>query len=332
MKKVAVIGFGFMGITHSLHILRCEKLELAAIIEKDVESVPEKLNQQIGNLETGNADTAALREIPVYSTLESCLEKENLDAVHVCVHTDLHYQMVLEALNAGLHVLVEKPFVLDLQKGEELIKLAGKKNLVLMVAHVVRFMSPYQKLVEMIESGEYGNLSFLSLSRFSGIPTWGQWTGKQKNYGITGGALFDLAIHDIDFALFALQELPDKIESTVLPGRLSRHDYVNATWKYPSKKLTVKIEGGNIYHVNFPFQAGFIAVFEQATVSFSTHNAESIFIDDDTKRSTIPAGDLGEGYFNEIKLFSESMENGILPEKYSPESALETIRLCYRHA
>lgn len=331
MKKVAVIGFGFMGITHSLNILKCKDFELVAIIEKDVDTVPDKLKQQIGNLGTGNDDTVALEKIPVYSTLESCLVTEKLDAVHVCVHTDLHFSIVKEALNDGLHVLVEKPFCLNVKEGEELIKLAREKNLILMVAHVVRFMSPYQKLVKMIDSGQYGKLKFLSLSRFSGVPGWGQWKDKQKDFGISGGALFDLVIHDIDFAAFALRETPEKIESIVLPGKLSNNDYVNATWHYPSKNLTVKIEGGNIYHANYPFQAGFTAVFENASVSFSTLTSEHIFIDDDNERTTIAAGKLDEGYFNEIELFSKSMEKGSLPEKHNPESALQAIRLCYRH-
>ena len=331
MKRVAVIGFGFMGITHSLNILKCKDLELAAIIEKDVDSVKEKIGQKTGNLSTGDVDTETLAKVPVYPTLESCIEMEKLDAVNVCVHTDLHYSMVKKALNNGLHVLVEKPFCFDLKEGEELIELARKMNRILMVAHVVRFMAPYHKLVEMIDSMEFGKLKFLSLTRFSGIPEWGQWKEKQKDFGVSGGALFDLVVHDIDFAAFALKENPEEIESTVLPGKLSNHDYVNATWKYPSKNLTVKIEGGNIFHANFPFQAGFTAVFEKATVSFSTKDADSIFIDNDTERISIVAGDLGEGYFNEIELFSQSMENRNLPKKYSPESALETVRLCYRH-
>ncbi len=331
MKKVAVIGFGFMGITHSINILKCKSLELTAIIEKDVNSVSEKLGQKIGNLATGDVDTETLNKVPVYSTLESCLENEKLHAVHVCVHTDLHFSNVKEALNKGLHVLVEKPFCLNITEGEELVKLANKKNLILMVAHVVRFMPPYQKLAEMISSEEYGRLKFLSLSRFTGVPDWSQWKEKQKDFGISGGALFDLVIHDIDFAVFALQASPDKIESTVLPGKLSSNDYVNATWYYTSKKLTVKIEGGNIYHSKFPFQAGFTAVFEKATISFSSQTSEHIFIDNNIERTTIDAGDLDEGYFNEIALFADSIEKVILPEKYSAESALETIRLCALH-
>ncbi|NOR75320.1 MAG: hypothetical protein GQ525_09190 [Draconibacterium sp.] len=332
MKKVAVIGFGFMGITHSLNILKCKNLELVAIIEKEVNSISEKLEQKTGNLDTGDINIETFSKIPVYSTLNSCLENEKLDAVHVCVHTDLHFQIVKEALNNGLHVLVEKPFCLDIKEGEELIEIAKDKNLILMVAHVVRFMSPYKKLVEMIDLEKYGKLKFLSLNRFSGLPDWGQWKEKQKNFGISGGALFDLVIHDIDFAAFALQETPEKIESTVLPGKLSNHDYVNSIWHFPAKNIIVKIEGGNIFPTSYPFQAGFTAVFENATVSFSSNSAEHIFIDNKNGRTEIDAGDLDEGYFNEIALFPESLENGILNEKYSPESALETIRLCYLHA
>ena len=331
MKKVAVIGFGFMGITHSINILKCKNLELTAIIEKDVNSISKKLGDKTGNINTGDIDVAAFEKIPVYSTLSSCLETEQLDAVHVCVHTDLHFSIVKEALNNGLHVLVEKPICLNLKEGEELVKLAHKKNLILMVAHVVRFMSPYQKLAEMINSEEYGKLNFLSLSRFAGVPEWGQWKEKKQDFGISGCALSDLVIHDIDFAVFALQASPDKIESTVLPGKLSNNDYVNATWHYTSKKLTVKIEGGNIYHSKFPFQAGFTAVFEKATISFSTDSPEHIFVDDNKERIAIDAGDLDDGYFDEIVLFADSMENGTLPVMYSSESALETIRLCTLH-
>ncbi len=331
MKKVAVIGFGFMGIAHSLNILKCKDLELTAIIEKDVDSVSEKLGQKIGNLATGDVDAGTFGKIPVYATLGSCLENEKLDAVDICVHTDLHFPIAKEALNNGLHVLVEKPFCIKINEGKELIKLAQSRELILMVAHVVRFMPPYQKLVRIIDSKKYGNLSFLSLTRFSGVPDWGQWKEKQKDFGISGGALYDLVIHDIDFATFALKHAPEEIESTVLPGKLSNHDYVNAIWRYPAKNIIVKIEGGNIYHTNYPFQAGFTAVFEKATISFSTHMPEHIFIDDHAGREKIDAGNLDEGYFNEIALFSESMESGILPEKFSPESALETVKLCARH-
>ncbi len=331
MKRVAIIGFGFMGAVHCQNILKCNELELAAIIEKDTDSVKQKINDPGGNFSTEKADHEALQKVPVFENLETCLEKVNLDAVHICVHTNLHYRLTKQALNAGLHVLVEKPFVLDVNEGEELIQLAKDKNKILMVAHVVRFMSPYKKLVEMLESKQFGKLKFLSLNRFSGVPAWGQWKEKQKDFGSSGGALFDLVIHDIDFAAYLFGKDPDDIQCSVLPGKLSLNDYINASWKYHNEDISVNIEGGNIFHTQFPFRAGYTAVFEKATVSYSTNDSESIYINNDTERKSIPANDLGDGYFNEIQLFAESMISEKLPEKFSAETALDTIRLCYRH-
>lgn len=226
--------------------------------------------------------------------------------------------------------MVEKPFCLDTGQGEELVALAKEKNRVLMVAHVVRFMPPYQKLKGWIDERKYGKLKFLSLSRFSGAPGWGQWKEKQAAFGSSGGALFDLAVHDIDFAFHVLGR-PEKINSHTLPGMLSKHDYVNATWEYPGNVVTVKIEGGNIFHAEFPFQAGFMAQFDHASVCYSTLRPDFIYLSDNNKTEKIPAGDLGEGYTNEIAYFSECMENNSRPVDCLPESSLGAIKICYSH-
>ena len=112
MKRVAVIGFGFMGFVHAQNILKCEGLELAAIIDKDKAAVANKVENPDGNFSTGETDVEVLKQVPVYESLDKCMEEQDLDAVHVCVHTNLHYPIAKEALNKGLHVLLEKPFVL----------------------------------------------------------------------------------------------------------------------------------------------------------------------------------------------------------------------------
>ena len=270
-------------------------------------------------------------EVRKYSTLEDCLNSEQLDAIHICVHTDLHYRMVKKALNYGLHVLVEKPFCFNIEEGEELIKLAKIKSCILMVAHVVRFMPPYQKLKNWIDNNTFGKLKFLSLTRFSGIPLWGQWKEKQADFGSSGGALFDLLIHDIDFASYIMGKSPDKLDSTYLPGKLSNYDYVNALWEYDNSKVTIKIEGGNIFHSEFPFQCGYIAGFEKATVYYSSLNPQFISISTNIKTEYEIAGDLNDGYKNEISYFYDCIENTIQPSICSPESSLEAIRICHKH-
>jgi predicted dehydrogenase len=318
-----------MGITHTMNILKNPSLELVAIVDKNPENVEKNINEQVGNFSTGGISEEEISNIKIYSSLEDCIEKEKLDACVIAVHTDFHYKLTKLAFDAGINVFLEKPICLDISEGEELIELAGSKNLLLMVAHVVRFMPAYMQLKSWIDSGEFGKLNFLSMTRFSGVPAWGQWKEKQADFGSSGGALFDLVIHDIDFVQWTLG-IPDSIQSTILPGKLSNCDYLNANWKYDSG-LNVKIEGGNTFHTAFPFQAGFSANFEKASILYSSSNPENIIVATDTDTKLIPADDAMKGYSGELNYFIHCLQNKINPEKCMPESALESIKLGYKH-
>lgn len=328
MINVAIIGFGFMGITHAVNILRNEKLKLRAIITRNVQGVPEKLNGQIGNFSSGERDPKEILAVPVYKTLDQCLKNEKIDAVHICVHTDLHYEIAREALERGLHVLLEKPFCLRVEDGMLLIALARHQNLKLMVGHVLRFMPAYRKLKQWIDNRQFGALKFISLSRFSGLPSWGQWKQKQEQFGSSGGALFDLVIHDIDFLHYALGT-PLKIESYSFPGALSANDYVSAQWHYDS--IRAKIDGGNTFHSSFPFQAGYVAQFENASVCYSSRMPSVIQVCDDENIHEFDAGDANDGFYNEIDYFASCIQDGAEPVECTPRSSLKTIELCYRH-
>jgi predicted dehydrogenase len=329
MKRIAVIGFGFMGRTHAANILKNPELKLVALVDKDIINVQKNLGNNSGNFVTGFIDNNSLSRLNLYATLEECILKESLDACVISVHTDMHAELTRLAINAGVNVFLEKPFSLDPPECEKMIELASRKSLLLMIGHVVRFMPAYRMLKEWIDKKEFGDLKFLSLSRFSGLPAWGQWKEKQEDFGSSGGALFDLVIHDIDFAQWVLGK-PDEISSTFLSGRLSRHDYVNAIWHYKSG-TTVKIEGGNIFHSGFPFQAGFIARFERASILYSSNNPENIQITTDTESNFIPAGDANEGFSAELHYFTECLKSKEYPVLCSPESALQTIKLCNKH-
>jgi predicted dehydrogenase len=276
------------------------------------------------------ADPESLSGVQLYSQMDDCLAQTDADAYFICVHTDLHYELTKKALQAGKHVFLEKPISLDILQGEELISLARDRNLVLMVAQVVRFMPPYLKLRQWITSGEFGRLKFLSLSRFAGVPLWGEWKEKQLNFGSSGGALFDLVMHDIDFVQ-SLLGMPDEIKSNVLPGLLSHYDYVTALWSYHEENIKVKIEGGNTFHSNFPFQAGYAAQFENASILYTTFQPDFITISTDTEMQKVTAGDSNDGCLREVDYFAHCMAENIWPAECSPESALQTIRLCYDH-
>ena len=317
-------------MTHAESIFKISDLELVAIVDKNPIAVEEKLFSTTGNFATGAVDQSKLANIRRYNNLEDCLEYEELDAVFICVHTELHYEMARKVLLHGKHVFLEKPLCLEVQKAEELIKIAREKEKILMIGHVVRFMPPYRKLKEWVDSEKYGKLKFLSLTRYSGVPAWGEWMEKRVTFGSSGGALFDLLIHDIDFVNFLLGK-PGSIQCNYLPGLLSKHDYISAMWRYLDKGVEVKIDGGNIFHANFPFQAGYMATFERASVQYTSLKGSIIQIATDTVLEEIPAGEAGDGFYNEIAYFTKCILQNRMPEDCMPESALQTIQLCYDH-
>lgn len=328
--NVALAGFGFMGMIHARNLVMNPMVRLKAIVDKNTDSISQKLGEQSGNFAADRIKAEDFSGIKLFTDFDECLRIEKPDVCVIAVHTDLHYPLAKAALDAGAHVFLEKPFCLNIEEGAELIQLARSKNRILMVGHVVRFMPAWQTLKEWIESGKYGPLEYLSLSRFSGIPVWGHWKNKQKEFGTSGGALFDLVIHDIDFVQWVCG-IPEKVESHCLSGKLSNHDYVSAVWKYSGSNLHVKIEGGNNFHSRFPFHASFTARFQNISISYSSNTPESLILATDTECKSVGAGNPNEGFSAELNYFINCIVSNEQPLLCTPESALEAVKLCYRH-
>jgi hypothetical protein len=102
-------------------------------------------------------------------------------------------------------------------------------------------------------------------------------------------------------------------------------------WSYDNTKVHVKIEGGSVFHSSFPFQASYIAQFDNASVLFTTLKGDVIQIADNESIKEVSSGDGGDGYYNEIAYFADCLKNNIQPAECSPESSLQAIQLCYNH-
>ena len=108
MQRFVIAGFGFMGKTHANNILDHPGTQLIAIVDLDPEKALGSLGQGSGNLDAVGLTRERISDIPTYTSLEACLSREKPDALILAVHTDLHYSLALQALEAGIHVLVEK--------------------------------------------------------------------------------------------------------------------------------------------------------------------------------------------------------------------------------
>ncbi|MFP3897419.1 MAG: Gfo/Idh/MocA family protein, partial [Anaerolineales bacterium] len=131
------------------------------------------------------------------------LEKEELDAVSVCTPNFAHKEMTLVALEAGLHVLCEKPIAMNVQEGREMVEAARKRDLVLQVGLHQRFTPEVQTLKRFVDAGELGDIYYgeATYMRRRGIPGWGVFTQK-KFQG--GGALIDIGVHALDQTMWLM--------------------------------------------------------------------------------------------------------------------------------
>lgn len=214
--RVGIIGAG--GIARHAHIpgyQAQEDVELAAICD----IVPGKA-----------AKVAAENDISsAYDSCEEMLEEEDLDAVSVCTPNFAHREATLMALEAGLHVLCEKPIAMNLQEGQEMVEAARKRDLVLQIGLHMRFTPEAQTLKRFVEAGELGDIYYgeATYMRRRGIPSWGVFT--QKKYQ-GGGALIDIGVHTLDQTMWLMgNPKPVAVSGMVYDIFGKRSDVAN-TW------------------------------------------------------------------------------------------------------
>src|SRR6266566_2745760 len=131
LMKIAVIGLGFMGSTHLKALKNVPEAELAAVVSSDEKKLAGDLSAIQGNL-GGPGEKMDFSAIKKYRTVAEALADRDIDAVDICLPTDLHAPVALAALRAGKHVLVEKPMALDGHTADLMIAESGRNNRVLM--------------------------------------------------------------------------------------------------------------------------------------------------------------------------------------------------------
>jgi len=139
-----------------------------------------------------------------YRKLMASARKLELDAVSVALPNALHAPVTIAGLNAGLHVLCEKPMAMNVRQARAMLAAAKKARRKLMINFSYRFMPQTQSLKSVVASGAIGEVYYgrTAWYRRRGLPGFGGWFGQKKLSG--GGPVIDLGVHRIDMAMWLM--------------------------------------------------------------------------------------------------------------------------------
>ncbi|MDP6525117.1 MAG: Gfo/Idh/MocA family oxidoreductase [Kiritimatiellia bacterium] len=191
MKKlrVGIVGMG-MGRHHAKDLHSHSRSDLVAIVDADESRLEESAGQ--------------FPESQQYTDYEKMLAEQDLDMVVLAIPNFLHKPFAIAALEAGCHVLCEKPMAMNTAEAEEMLAVARKSDRRLMINFSYRFTGAAHALKQAVDAGVLGDVYYgrTGWLRRDGMPGFGGWFGQKNKSG--GGPLIDLGVHKIDLALWLM--------------------------------------------------------------------------------------------------------------------------------
>ena len=190
--RVGIIGCGQMGRWHLDSYKKNFQVELVAFADTDLEKAKDfakKINTSVR----------------VYKTHQEMIKNERLDGVSVCTVPSTHYDIVLDLLDAGIHVLCEKPLAISVDQSQAMTEKANEKKLVLLTAFKFRFYEEVLKAKELIEKGSLGRILNFRLMFGGYINVAGSWYVQREISG--GGVVMDNGPHAFDLIRYLLGDI-----------------------------------------------------------------------------------------------------------------------------
>ncbi len=207
-----------------------------------------------------------LGEISRHRQLDELLADPKVDLVDICLPPDLHCEVAVKALQAGKHVLVEKPIALNPDQADRMIEAAQANQKQLLVAHVLPFFPEFAYVVDLVRQGTYGALRGGIFKRVISEPTWFENLDDFFDPKKVGGPIIDLHIHDAHL-IRLLCGLPRGVFSC---GRLRGDavEFLTTQFLFDDVDLSVTAISGVIPQQGRPFTHAFEIHLDQATLVF----------------------------------------------------------------
>jgi len=285
---------------------------------------------RLSQITAGNIDLADVAPLPPsvkrLRHFDALLDDGNLNGVSICLPTHLHRRYAVAALEAGLDVVCEKPMALNLEDCDAMIEASRANGRRLFIAQCIRFWPEYEVLERTVRSGDLGDLMSLSLHRLSAPPGWGGdkgwfWDGEKS-----GGCLFDLHVHDLDFLHQLLGE-PESVQSRGLHDSNGINTAVTTLYHYPGGPLCCS-EGSWLRPAGF--KMSYFAVFERGELQYDSSAAPTISRGEGVfEPIELPEGD---GYSREYDYFIRCLAGNEKGDRMTPQSARTSIKIALAEA
>jgi predicted dehydrogenase len=318
--KIAVVGLGFMGSTHLNALKNIPEAELAAVVSSDEKKLSGDLRSIQGNI-GGPGEKMDFSRVKKYRTIAQALADPEIEAVDICLPTDQHSSAALAALRAGKHVLVEKPMALDGAAADEMLAAARNSGRVLMTGQVLRFIDAYRKTAERVKSRSLGSVRSAMFRRRCAAPAWSQWLADPAK---SGGGVFDLLIHDVDFCVYLLGK-PAAVSATGFEDLPHGIDVILAEFHYPAID-TVVITGGWHHPKAYPFSMEFTVVSDGGTLDYSSEGRPLTLYGADGEKQLLDSAE-ADWFTEELKYFVDCAAHGRKPELCPPEESALAVKL-----
>ncbi|HOX55378.1 MAG TPA: Gfo/Idh/MocA family oxidoreductase [Candidatus Paceibacterota bacterium] len=324
--NVAVVGLGFMGVTHIKAYRQLKAARIAAVCDAFRVPVNGILPGVSGNI-TGSDAMDLGRAVKVYRALDEVLADSGVDLVDLCVPTALHPEQAIAALKAGKHVICEKPLALNSARAREIARAAQSARGFFMPAMCMRFWPGWSCLKQIVADKPYGRICSASFRRLSPAPGWSKATYSRGD--LTGGALLDLHIHDTDFVQFLFGR-PASVFSSGVTRNGNSIDHVVTQYHYPRGPV-VYAEG--TWLLTGGFNMAYTVICERATLDFDlARGAQALRISEAGKASRFVKSDGSDGYVGELRYMLEAIQSGKRPKVVTAQDGLSAVQICEAEA
>ncbi len=302
--NIAIIGCGYWGNNLIRNFYSAKNSRLSTLVDMNLNRL-----EYFKNI---------YKDVEVSTDFEGVIADTNIDAVVIATPVHTHYNLAKKALQNGKHVLVEKPFTSKVSEAEELIDIALRNNLVLMVDHTFLYTSAVQKMRSMIDNNEIGKPTYFDSTRI--------------NLGLFQpdvNVLWDLAPHDISILSFLIDDKPYSVHATGISHTRNKieniayltvnyqSDFIahfNCSWTSPVKLRTLLLGGDKkmiLYNDLEPSEK--IRVYDTGYSIKNDDDANKILVDYRVGDVYIPKLENKEALSAMASDFISSIQNGVLP-------------------